>query len=135
MSDERWSLERVKEETKKGLIELSPPGEKLLQEEIDTSYITQELIDYYWNDAEDKDEECVRNEVSAKANVACYWGNNWTHISAKKWAYTNNHSGNGCDPVSSSVLCGSGHRWRVSVSTMTGRHCSNGAKKAYMAWP
>ena len=135
MSEERWPLDKVIEETRKGLIELAPPGEAKSLEEIDTSYITQELIDSYWDDAKDKDEECVRKESEAKANVACYWGNNWAHISANKWAYTNSHSGTGCDPVSNSVLCGSGHRWRVNVNTMTGRYCSNGAKNAYMAWP
>lgn len=134
-SEEKWSLEKVIEETIKGLNEMCLPGEKYLPEEIDTSYITQELIDEYWSDAKKKDIECVKREMSEKDNVACYWGNKWVHISKKEWAYTNSHSGDGCDPVKTSVLCGSGHRWRVDVSKMSGRHCSNGAKDAYMAWP
>ena len=133
--EDRWSLEKVVEETRKGLRELAPPGEFLVDEEPDLSYITQELVDSYWSQAQAKDEAAVRKQLVAAGNVACYWGNNWVHISGNEWAYTNSHSGDGCDPAREAVLCGSGHRWRVRVNKTSARHCRNGAVNPYMAWP
>lgn len=131
MSDEIWSLERVKEETQKGIKNLL--GNSALEEEIDVSYITAELLNAYRSDAKEKDSsQC--NTQSITQNVACFWGNNWVHVSENKWNYTNNHSGTGCDPVTESCLCGSGYRWSVAVNQMSKRVCPNGAPNAYMAW-
>jgi len=133
MSEERRPLEKVIEETKKGLIELTLPGQMLQDEEIDTSYITQELIDAYWRDARDKDDESVQMEMTTGNNIACYWGNHWALISGRKWAYSNGHSGTGCDPATTAVLCGSSNRWTVHVSKLDPRWC-NGRPIGKMAW-
>jgi hypothetical protein len=133
--EERWPLERVIEETKNSIRELSLYGAFPEEDDPDLSYITQDLIDSYWNDAKDKDEELAKSELTTSRNVACYWGNRWAHISTTRWAYTNNHSGTGCDPVTEGTLCGSGHRWRVSVRALSGRYCRNGAPNPKMAWP
>ena len=133
MSEEVWSLERVREETRRGIRRLLMEDDALREEDIDVSYITQELLDAYRTDATDKDDPtCAPGVVQ---NVACYWGNNWVHVSANKWSYTNNHTGTGCDPVTEACLCGSGKRWNTTVSKMQARTCPNGAAKAYMAWP
>jgi len=130
--EEKWSLEEVIENTRNDLTELGLAGD-LQKEELDLSYITQELIDDYWNNAKEK--EVTTEDLAALQNVACYWGNNWVHLSANKWAYTNNYSGTGCDPVSTSTLCGSGQRWKATVNKISGRYCANGAKNPNMAWP
>lgn len=135
MSEELWSLERVREETKNGIRRLLTKDDaSALTEDIDVSYITQELLDAYRRDVTDKDRSNC-GESGVTQNVACYWGNNWAHISANKWAYTNNHTGTGCDPITESCLCGSGKRWNATVSQMSKRTCPNGAANAYMAWP
>lgn len=142
MNEEKlWTLKEVIENTRKGLIELSSEDEEFKVEKLDLSYITQELIDDYRKNAVSKDDALVEKEyakaleeVESEQNVACYWGNNWVHISKKVWNYTNNHSGTGCDPVTTSCLCGSGQRWKVSVSKLSSRYCANGAKKPMMAW-
>jgi hypothetical protein len=133
MSDERWTLEKVIEETRQGMEKLALHGD-FPEPDQDFSYLTQELLDSYWNDSKEKNEDLVESEVSAMENVACYWGNRWAHISATKWAYTNNHSGDGCDPVTTGTLCGSGHRWTVRVRTLSGRYCANGVANPKMAW-
>ena len=136
-----WTLEEVIENTRKGLIELSSEDAEFNTEELDLSYITQELIDDYRKNALPKDDVLVEKEYTKAIeeaedaqSVACYWGNNWVNISKKKWNYTNNYSGTGCDPVTTSCLCGSGQRWEVLVSKLSGRYCANGAKKPMMAW-
>lgn len=141
MNDEkRWDVEKVKEETGKALKELALPGVISADEEPDLSYITQELIDSYWDDAQEKDDDLVESEIKAAtadataiANIACYWGNHWSNIARTRWGYINGHSGNGCDPATTAVLCGTAHRWRVSVRRLDYRYCRNqsGAK---MCW-
>ena len=134
MSEEFWGIDRVIEETRKGLDKLALYGD-FPETETDLSYITPELLRDYQENAQDKDVELALRELSSKRNVACFWGNRWAHISATRWAYTNNHSGSGCDPVTTGTLCGSGHRWRVSVRTLSGRYCANGVPNPRMAWP
>lgn len=136
-----WTLEEVIENTRKGIIEMHINDTNFNKNKIDLSYITQELIDDYRQNAKDKnpeklkrDNDTIETDENTGQNVACYWGNNWVHISKKKWSYQNNHSGDGCDPVTTSCLCGSGHKWRCEVSQLQGRYCANGVKKPMMAW-
>lgn len=130
--DFSYNLEQCIEQTRKLILEDSLPGDKA--EDLDLSYITQELLDAYKNEAEEKNQkECYSSQD--KANVACYWGNNWVVIGPNnRWAYTNNHSGNRCDPVTTGCLCGSGKRWKVTAHRVSGRYCANGAKDPRMAW-
>ena len=74
-SEERWPLERVIEETRKGLKRLRGaelPGEYFDDSEEDLSFITQELLDAYWDDAKDKVQDNCAEEAIARGNVACY---------------------------------------------------------------
>lgn len=134
MNESKWSVEKVREETRKALNELLLPGDKFVADEMDLSYITEDLIDSYWGSAEDKDKACAGDGTEKTTNVACFWGNNWALISANTWAYTNNNTAAGCDPVTEGCLCGSGKRWRVAISSISSRYCAN-AKNAFMAWP
>ncbi len=128
----QWSLEKTIKETRKYFQDSALSGEKL--NDLDLSYITQDLLDDYRKNAVEKDaSECT--DVNKNANVACYWGNNWVILGPNnKWGYTNNHSGTGCDPVTDSCLCGSGQRWSATAFKVTGRHCANGKSSPKMAW-
>lgn len=135
MHAETWSLERVREETRMGIARLLAlaPGASVAAE-IDTSYITQALLDHYRAHAQEKDAAlCLL--AGDKENVACFWGNHWARISANQWAYTNSNPTRGCDPVTEGCLCGSGYAWKATVSKMVVRTCPNAAASAYMAWP
>jgi hypothetical protein len=132
-SDFEWSLEKVIEETRKALTENALPGEK--NDDLDLSYITQELLDHYRENAKEKNVNAC-DDAQNKPNVACFWGNNWVIIGPNnRWSYQNNNADDGCDPVTESCLCGSGHSWKVTAYNVTGRYCSNGRRNPRMAWP
>lgn len=144
MQADLWSLERVKDETRKGIRQLlvtdtglantSGTADTADTADIDVSYITQDLLDRYRSSAQEKDAALCTRE-GTKENAACFWGNHWAHIAANQWAYTNTNASRGCDPVTESCLCGSGYTWKAQVSRLLTRTCPNAAANAYMAWP
>lgn len=141
MAEKLSTLNEVIENTKKGIIELSKNDPDFKVELFDFSYITQELIDNYRENAKPKDMQQVYQRMAeasleAIAMDACYCGNRWALIDGPIWYYTNNYSGNDCDPITTECLCGNGYSWRVKVRTFTWARisCSN-RPMTKLAWP
>lgn len=84
------------------------------------SYITQELVDRYFAEAQPKDDSIVKDKATP-----CYWGNNWVNGEGGKWFYTNTNPSKECD--SSSHGCGRGHTWKVDIKEFKDSFtCSDG---------
>ena len=129
-NEEKWTLDEVINNTRNTIQNSQLVGE--FRNDEDLSYLTQELLNDYWTKSEVK--EISEDEFTALQSVASYWGNRWAHISQNQWAYTNNNTNKGCDPVNTSTLCGSGKRWKVRIKSYSSRYCANGAPTPRMAW-
>lgn len=104
------------------------------EQDIDLSYITDDLLKGYEN-APSKKDEGDRDAFDGSTIVPAYFfGNNRVSMGNGNHAYTNSNASDGYD--SPGHKCGSGYRWQVFLSSYRDNPCpGNNPSGGFEGWP
>lgn len=118
-------VEKVVRETEEALKSMLPKDQ---WDEIDLSYITQELIAEHEQDSAEKSQDEVRKQKQGFPETPvmlawCYWGNS-LYKNGDWYHWENGNSNDGCDSIMHT--CQTGYKWKSKLTKTIYVKCPQG---------